>query len=286
MLSLVFVVQLRAIRDRDQTRIGIDCKPTFGIIIEAVSHDIGRIILIQGKSHDSHGRTVGRVLQDNVRHGVTVDRHRHVEFVQVVDRNDKVLRERRTGCIDDLDSNRVRNVLFAIQQRAIGDGDLPRVVNREAATGRIEQVIRKGIARVQVLTKDRSNHRAIGRILIDIQPTRDNIIRSIVGTLDGNRHLSCTGNTIGITHGVREDILQCIGVCTQCLHRRVAIVHGIGIGTISSNLDRAEGTIHHRGHGAHRGRNGAGGNSDHGLGIHDVGIGVIIQDIAIWVNAE
>ena len=58
MLSLVFEVQFRAIRDGHFTGIGIDCKATFGIIIEAVSDDVGRIILIDGKSHDSHGRSV------------------------------------------------------------------------------------------------------------------------------------------------------------------------------------------------------------------------------------
>ena len=136
----------------------------------------------------------------------------------------------------------MRNVLFAIQQRAIGDGDLPSVVNREASTSRIEQVVRKGIARVQVLTQDRSNHRAVGRILIDVQPTPDNIMRRIVGSVDGNRNLRCTGNTIGVSQGIGEDILQCIGARAQRLNGWVAIVHGIRIGTIGRDVNRTEGT--------------------------------------------
>ena len=135
MACVGFVIKLRSVRYGNYTRRRIDREASIGVIGQGVGHGVGGCIAVDREGCQADNGTGRRVLVDSIASTVRICGQRYVELVQVVDRNDKVLGESRTGCIDDLDCNRVRRMVFTIEQHCISDGDLTRVINGEAATG-------------------------------------------------------------------------------------------------------------------------------------------------------
>ncbi len=62
----------------------------------------------------------------------------------------------------------------------------------------------------------------------------------IVGTLDGDGDLRRAGEASCVTHGVREDVVECVGGGAQSLDSCVIVVNGVGVGAIGSDGDRTE----------------------------------------------
>src|SRR5829696_6995580 len=99
--------------------------------------------------------------------------------IKVVHGNRERLVERETARIGYSNPDGVGRVLLEVEEHAVCDGDLARVVESKASAGVVGKVVGKGIP-IRVLTRHDTDERAEGAVLIDGQWTARDVVRRLI----------------------------------------------------------------------------------------------------------
>ena len=132
---------------------------------------------------------------------------------------------------------------FVVQQRTIGDRDHPSAgVDCKSPASRIHQRVARCVAGIQIAACDGSNAGRVSRVFGDREARRGHIVGRVVGSLDGHCNLRGASQACRITHRVGEDVVDRVGRNAEGLDGGVVVIDCVGVSTVGSDVDRAEGT--------------------------------------------
>ena len=190
-----FAIQQRAVGDGDHPADRIDLEPTAGVVVQRVGDGVVAGVSVARECGHADHRVSRSVLIDSVNRGIAVDRRGHIELINVIDVN------RHHGDVETAVTRRgsYRDVVagsgFAIEQRAIVNGDHPadRINFEPSAGGVVESVGDGVVAGIRVARENGHTHdRVGGSVLIDgvnrgVAVDRRGHIE-LINVIDVNRH--------------------------------------------------------------------------------------------------
>ena len=165
-----FPVEQRAVVDGDHPADGIDFEPSASCVVESVGDGVVAGIRVARKRGHADHRVSRSVLIDYVNRGIAVDRRGDIELINVVnvDRHHRGVETAIAGTGPHRDV--VASSGFAIEQRAVVDGDHPadRIDLEPTASVIVQCVSDRAVGRIRVARKrGHADHRVSRSVFIN-----------------------------------------------------------------------------------------------------------------------